>query len=44
MSTVSIIGKTKTKYTFALPIKRGGFKIKTVLIFVYFIGNLSFNN
>ena len=24
--------------------KRGGFKIKTVLIIVYFIGNLSFNN
>jgi hypothetical protein len=34
----------KKKYTFALHMKKGGFKIKTVLIIVYFIGNLSFNN
>ena len=32
------------KYTFALHMKSGGFKIKTVLIIVHFIGNLSFNN
>ena len=30
--------------TFALHMKRGGFKIKTELIIVYFIGNLSFKN
>jgi hypothetical protein len=30
--------------TFALHMKRGGFKIKTVLIIVYSIGNLSFYN
>jgi hypothetical protein len=32
------------KYTFALHMKSGGFKIKTVLIIVHFIGNLSLNN
>ena len=31
-------------YTFDLHMKRGGFKIKTVLTIVYFIGTLSFNN
>ena len=30
--------------TFALHMKGGGFEIKTVLIIVYFTGNLSFNN
>ena len=32
------------KYTFALHMKCVGFKIKTVLIIVYFIGNLCFND
>ena len=45
----TIRGKIETVHTawpltFALHMKRDGFKTKIVLIIVYFIGNLSFNN
>jgi hypothetical protein len=48
-TVATIRGKIETVHTawpltFALHMKRDGFKIKTVLIIVYFIGNLSFNN
>ena len=44
LKNVNCVNNMGKKYTFALHMKRGGFKIKTVLIIVYFIGNLSFNN
>ena len=48
-TVATIRGKIETPHTawpltFAFHMKRGGFKIKIVLIIVYFIGNLSFNN
>ena len=48
-TVATIRGKIETVHTawpltFALHMKRDGFKIKTVLIIVYFIENLSFNN
>jgi hypothetical protein len=42
LKNVNCVNNMKKKYTFALHMKRGGFKIKTVLIIVYFIGNLFF--
>ena len=47
--TVATRGKIEIPHTawpltFALHMKRRGFEIKIVLIIVYFIGNLSFNN
>jgi len=39
LKNVNCVNNMKKKYTFALHMK-----IKTVLIIVYFIGNLSFNN
>ena len=45
LKNVNCVNEMKEKkYTFALHMKRGGFKIKTVLIIVYFIEKLSFNN
>ena len=45
LKNVNCVNNMKEKKpTFSLHMKRGCFKIKTALIIVYFIGNLSFNN